>query len=49
MGTAEKQPTLLELAPIVGEYAVALCQTTNLSMYEAIEKAIEHFKGEKHE
>jgi hypothetical protein len=44
-----KQPTLLELKPIIAEYAVALCQDQklNLTMQEAIAKAIEHFKGDK--
>lgn len=42
-----KQPTLLDLKPIIAEYAVALCQEQNLTMKEAIAKAIEHFKGEQ--
>jgi hypothetical protein len=44
-----KQPTLLELKPIIAEYAVELCldEKTNLTMQEAIDKAIKKFEGEK--
>jgi hypothetical protein len=48
MGTT-REKTLLDLKPMIAEYAVALYQDekTNLTMQEAIDKAIKHFEGVK--